>query len=114
MARLQTLGNRVTTQGNRLATAAPGSWRTGKTTSSQRGYNYEWQKARLVHLNDNPLCVYCQREDRVTAANTVDHVIPHRGDMTLFWDRDNWMSLCSTCHSSKKQREEAQGARGGL
>lgn len=110
MARIKTLGNRVSTQGNRLPTAAPGSWRTGKTTSSQRGYNYEWQKARLVHLNDNPLCVYCDREGRVTAANTVDHVIPHRGEMTLFWDRTNWMSLCGTCHSSKKQREEAQGA----
>ena len=110
MARLQTMGSRVAIQGSRLAVAAPGSWRTGKTTSSQRGYNYEWQKARLVHLNDNPLCVYCERDGRVTAANTVDHVTPHRGDMTLFWDRSNWMSLCASCHSSKKQREEAQGA----
>ena len=108
LSRLRTLTARLQPQANRLATAVPGSWRTGKTTSNQRGYNYEWQKARLVHLNDNPLCVYCQREGRVAAANTVDHVVAHRGDMTIFWDRDNWMSLCAPCHSSKKQREEAQ------
>ena len=111
MARLQTLGNRVATQGSRLATSAPGSWRTGKTTSSQRGYNYEWQKARLVHLNDNPLCVYCQREGRVTAASVVDHGVPHRGDMDIFWDKSQWVSLCTHCHSSVKQQEEQRNHR---
>ncbi|WP_433588228.1 HNH endonuclease [Pseudomonas koreensis] len=108
MARLATLKPRLATVSGRLSVAPVVSWRVGKTTANQRGYNYEWQQARLVHLNDNPLCVYCEREGRVTAANTVDHKIPHRGDMVLFWDRTNWMSLCAPCHSSKKQREEAQ------
>lgn len=39
----------------------------------------------------------------------VDHVIPHRGDARLFWNRDNWQGLCDHCHNVHKAREEAQG-----
>ena len=109
MSRLKTLATRLQPQANRIATAVPGSWRSDKATSTQRGYGYAWQQARLVHLNAHPLCVYCERDDRVTAASVVDHVIPHRGDMTLFWDRTNWQSLCKHCHDSHKQRFEKSG-----
>lgn len=85
----------------------PGSWRTDKQTSSQRGYGYKWQKARERYLQQHPLCVYCEREGRVTAASVVDHIEPHRGDMKLFWSPSNWQSLCATHHSRDKQREEA-------
>ncbi|AKV07907.1 HNH endonuclease [Pseudomonas fluorescens NCIMB 11764] len=108
MARLTTLATRVKTQGDRLATVDPESWRSDKRTSNQRGYTYEWQQARLVFLNENPLCTYCDREGRVTGACIVDHKIPHRGDMVLFWDRTNWQSLCKPCHDVVKKREEAQ------
>ncbi|KPW39575.1 HNH endonuclease domain protein [Pseudomonas syringae pv. apii] len=111
MGRLKTLKSTMQKLPDRLQTINTNSWRAGKTTAAQRGYDSKWQKARLVHLDANPLCVYCDRNGRVTAANTVDHVIPHRGDMTLFWDRSNWMSLCGPCHSSVKQAEEAQGLR---
>lgn len=108
MARLKTLGNRVATQGDRVNTAPPATWRAGKTTANQRGYNYAWQKARLVHLGANPLCVYCDRAGLVVAASVVNHIIAHNGDQTLFWARSNWQSLCKTCHDSVKQREEAK------
>ncbi|AZG88160.1 HNH endonuclease [Pseudomonas syringae pv. aptata] len=107
MARLKTLGNRVATQGDRVSTAPPATWRAGKTTANQRGYNYAWQKARLVHLGANPLCVYCDRAGLVVAASVVDHSVPHRGDQDIFWDRSLWVSLCTHCHSSVKQREES-------
>ena len=29
----------------------------------------------------------------------LDHIIPHRGDRKLFWDRDNWQALCKSCHA---------------
>lgn len=108
MARLVTLATRVKTQGDRLTTINPDSWRADKRTSGQRGYNYEWQQARLLFLNENPLCSYCDRDGRVTAACIVDHKIPHRGDEVLFWDRANWQSLCKPCHDIVKRREEAQ------
>ncbi|WP_225785840.1 HNH endonuclease [Pseudomonas sp. Marseille-P9655] len=110
MARLKTLGFRIQ-EGteSRVKMVTPGSWRSGMT-SSQRGYNYKWQKARERYLLDNPLCVYCDRSGRVTSASVVDHVIAHRGDMTLFWDQSNWQSLCKPCHDSVKQAEEAAGS----
>lgn len=86
----------------------PSSWRTGKN-STQRGYGYKWQQARLAFLAKHPLCAYCERDGRVTEATVVDHIKPHRGDMRLFWDRSNWSPLCATCHSSVKQAEENQG-----
>ncbi|MPQ68322.1 MULTISPECIES: HNH endonuclease [unclassified Pseudomonas] len=114
MARLHTLGTRVKTQDDRIRIVEPGSWRYDKSNAHQRGYNHAWRKARLEHLQAHPLCAYCEREGRVTAANVVDHSTPHRGDMALFWDRSLWVSLCTPCHSSVKQREEVEAARQGV
>ncbi|KTC55946.1 HNH endonuclease [Pseudomonas putida] len=112
MARLKTLGPRLKEcSTSRVQVVTTGSWRSGMT-SSQRGYNYKWQKARERYLNSNPLCVYCQQIGRVTAASIVDHIVAHRGDMVLFWDQTNWQSLCKPCHDSVKQAEEA-ASRGG-
>ncbi|RBO54057.1 HNH endonuclease [Rhodovulum sp. BSW8] len=36
-----------------------------------------------------------------------DHIVPHRGDAGLFWDRANLQCLCKACHDRAKQREEA-------
>lgn len=112
MARLKTLGSRIKeSTGSRVKVVTPGSWRSGMT-SSQRGYDYRWQKARDQYLRNNPLCVYCERNGRTTAARVVDHIVAHRGDMVLFWDQTNWQSLCKPCHDSVKQAEEAAGLGG--
>ena len=112
MARLKTVANRLQTSvPDRVKTIASDSWRSG-LTSSQRGYDYRWQKARERFLLDNPLCVYCDRVGRTTAACIVDHVSPHRGDKTLFWDQTNWQALCKSCHDSVKQAEEVAGLGG--
>ncbi len=50
---------------------------------------------------------------RITPATVVDHITPHRGDQALFWDYDNWQSLCKQCHDADKQREENGGLRAG-
>jgi 5-methylcytosine-specific restriction enzyme A len=80
-------------------------------TSAQRGYDYRWQNRSKFFLACNPLCVYCQREGRITAATLVDHATPHRGDQNLFWDETNWQALCETCHNSRKQSEEKKPLR---
>ncbi|MFE0394738.1 HNH endonuclease [Paenibacillus lactis] len=54
----------------------------------------------------NPLCVQCYRDNRVSAATVVDHIIPHKGDQALFWDRQNWQALCKKCHDIKTVRED--------
>lgn len=111
MGRLKTLGSRVQTQADRLTAINTNSWRATKETSAQRGYGYKWQKAREGWLHSHPLCIYCERTGRVTAGSVVDHIVAHRGDMALFWDRTNWLTLCKPCHDSVKQAEEAGSAR---
>ena len=60
-----------------------------------------WRVSRGVYLRHNPLCARCAEADRTEQATLVDHVIPHRGDYTLFWDMDNWQALCTPCHNFK-------------
>jgi 5-methylcytosine-specific restriction protein A len=45
----------------------------------------------------------CYDEGRTTAAYQVDHVVPHRGDQLLFWDRSNWQSLCRSCGAARSR-----------
>lgn len=78
-------------------------------TATERGYNSRWRKARKTYLSSHPLCVMCQAEGRVTAATVVDHITPHKGDQELFWNTDNWQSLCAPHHNSHKQSLEKGG-----
>jgi 5-methylcytosine-specific restriction protein A len=64
-------------------------------------YGTAWKKARLQYLREFPLCVACQSRGVVRLANVVDHIKDHKGDLTLFWGRDNWQSLCTTDHNIK-------------
>lgn len=125
MPKIRTLPSRVPAQGSRLATLQPGSWRSSKQSSTARGYGYKWQQARKQYLDEHPFCVTCLSRLGIRAtdkagivvecatrgiqlpwANMVDHTIPHRGDLNLFWDRKNWAAMCTTHHSRDKQREE--------
>ena len=80
-----------------------------RESSAKRGYGSRWQKARAAYLKKHPLCVDHEKLGQVVQAEIVDHIIPHRGDMVLFWDSDNWQSLCKHCHDSHKQRLEKSG-----
>lgn len=84
-----------------------------RPSSSQRGYNSRWQKARASFLLKHPLCQMHERLGAVVAATVVDHIVPHRGDSALFWDRSNWQSLCKPCHDRHKQRLERSGVEVG-
>ncbi len=111
--KLQMLKPRLATStASRIPTMQPGSWRTEGQTSTARGYGYKWQQARERFLRSHPLCCYCERGGKVTAASVVDHRTPHRGNQSLFWDESNWQALCASCHSSAKAAEEsADGSR---
>jgi len=101
---LVTLKPRVQLLGSRLPTMQPGSWRTPGMGSAERGYTYRWQKRREAQLSEHPLCAYCDRKGIVTPATIADHITPHRGNAALF--DGPLQSLCTTCHSSDKAREE--------
>lgn len=82
-------------------------------SSSERGYGSRWQKAREGFLRNNPLCAHHMERGEIMPATVVDHVIPHKGDKALFWDRANWQPLCKPCHDAKTAREDGGFGRVG-
>ena len=78
-----------------------------------RLYGHRWRKERGEYLRLNPLCAMCSQLGRVVVATVVDHKVPHRMDLNLFWDQTNWQSLCKLCHDAHKQRLEKSGVLNG-
>ncbi len=72
----------------------------------ERGYGRAWQRERKKYLQLHPICVRCYEEGKIVPATVVDHIVPHRGDMKLFWDRENWQSLCKHHHDVKTKTED--------
>jgi 5-methylcytosine-specific restriction enzyme A len=75
-------------------------------TAAERGYDSRWQRARDGYLRKHPLCCCCAANGRVTPADVVDHIVPHKGCKMLFWERDNWQGLCERCHRVIKAKLE--------
>ena len=75
--------------------------RDNRASAAKRGYGRRWQKKRDRFLKKNPLCAECLKEGIIEVATTVDHIEPHKGDMELFWDEENWQSLCTPHHNKK-------------
>lgn len=97
---------RPTTLTQRLRASRPTPTIDHRASASQRGYGARWRRARLAYLNEHPLCAECATRWIVTGATLVDHIFPHRGIDSLFWDEENWQSLCARCHNSKTAREQ--------
>lgn len=73
----------------------------GRSTQWHHLYNsHRWRTAKAEFLRRYPCCVVCG-----SSATVVDHVIPHRGDESLFWDESNWQPLCAAHHGAKTMRE---------
>lgn len=81
--------------------------KASRQSASQRGYDSRWRRESKIYLGHNPLCVKCKEQDKVTAAEVVDHIVPHKGDPDLFWDQTNWQALCETCHNTKTYQENS-------
>lgn len=84
----------------------PANPRDRRATACQRGYDHRWREARGQYLLEHPLCVQCEAEGRTVVATVVDHKQPHRGDPGLFWDQENWQSLCTYHHNRKTGKGE--------
>lgn len=85
------------------------------TRSSDNYSTSRWRNLSRSFLSSHPYCEICGSPSEV-----VDHIVPHRGDDDLFWDRDNLQALCKLCHNNKTQREmndrrrELMTHRGGI
>ena len=81
-------------------------------SASERGYDSKWRRARDGYLAVHPFCRRCLDAGIYTAATVVDHIVPHKGDKKLFWDKDNWQALCKRCHDIKTATEDGGFGRG--
>lgn len=74
--------------------------------AAERGYDAAWQKLRAQHLAKQPYCQceQCKRLGLSTKANTVDHIVPHRGDDRLRLDPNNLQSMTRSHHSTKTNK----------
>lgn len=86
------------------ASSSPSTPQRG--TTAERGYGSRWQRARKQFLNLHPLCIQCGKTGRVTEATRVDHVVPHKGNQSLFWDQGNWQPMCESHHNAKSAKEK--------
>jgi 5-methylcytosine-specific restriction protein A len=75
-------------------------------SSTKRGYDSKWRKASKGFLVKHPVCVHCTQKGGIGAATVTDHIVPHKGDKDLFWDRDNWQPLCKRHHDIKTAKED--------
>lgn len=68
-----------------------------------------WQRLRKKVLLASPLCSECARQGKITPATVVDHIVPHKGNLELFWDENNLQALCKSCHDRKTAKEGRWG-----
>lgn len=61
---------------------------------SSKLYDRKWQKYRARFLHHNKLCYVCH-----DPAKHVDHIVPHKNELDLFWKVDNYVPLCHRDHS---------------
>ncbi|MGY3527708.1 HNH endonuclease [Bradyrhizobium sp. USDA 4452] len=83
-------------------------------SARDRGYDAAFDRASALFKQQHPLCLGCEAIDRVSATDVTDHVVPHKGDRTVFWDRDRWQPACRWHHDVVKQRLEAMYASGAI
>ncbi|WP_026523286.1 HNH endonuclease [Butyrivibrio sp. MB2005] len=80
--------------------------RSDRAGAASRGYNAAWRRESKKFLMAHPLCVRCMEDKKMVKATVVDHIVPHRGDNNLFWDRSNWQPLCKHHHDVKTMTED--------
>jgi 5-methylcytosine-specific restriction protein A len=54
----------------------------------------KWRKLRSAKIKENPWCAKCGADKHLE----VHHLIPPRGNEELFFDADNIIVVCESCH----------------
>ena len=67
-----------------------------------------WRRRSRLQLTQYPLCAMCLARGVTTVASVADHITPHHNDPNSFI-LGALQSLCSACHSGRKQSIERLG-----
>jgi 5-methylcytosine-specific restriction endonuclease McrA len=87
---------------------------TRRLSSSERGYDHTWEESSKQYRKLHPLCVPCLLAGRVRPVvgrgkrgplGCVDHIVPKHSCPELFWEVENWASMCWSCHGYKTRKE---------
>jgi len=82
----------------------------GRPTARERGYDTKWERERAAFLKTHPHCERIVDGQRCgKSATVVHHIVPHKGDRSLFWSRSNWSPRCKACHDGAEQSRERRG-----
>ena len=74
-----------------------------------RGSGLQRERDRL--RQENPLCVECEKQGRITAWTQRDHIIPLAdGGPDVY---SNTQGLCDACHEAKSIKEDSNRRGGG-
>lgn len=78
--------------------------------SGKRLYGRSFYNASRAFLVKHPVCSVqgCGRR-----ATRLDHVVPHKGNLALFWNTSNWQGLCESCHNAKTATKDSKFAPDG-
>jgi hypothetical protein len=85
-----------------------------KTYDDKRFYSStEWTEASKQYRINNPLCIHCKRNNRITVATLVHHnpdrrVLLSRGDSPL--DNKFFESLCHSCHNKELSQRQVDNS----
>lgn len=85
-----------------------------RNVAAREAYQYlyrtqRWKRLRARQLRKHPYCQCPHHEGQHVPAQVVDHIVPHKGNLRLFFDRKNLQSLTNTCHVVHKQSSERGG-----
>lgn len=70
-----------------------------------------WRNRRKAVLLEEPLCRECVKENRITPATVVDHIIP-RANGGADYEWTNLQPLCDEHHNKKTRNEQLSNKRG--
>lgn len=77
-------------------------------SARERGYTWQWEKVRAMHLRNEPFCRRCNSTGGGDDGGLlVDHIVPI-ADGGAVLDDNNLQTLCVRCHAVKTQEDLAR------
>lgn len=70
---------------------------------TRKRYGRAWKRIRDRYIAVHPLCEECKRQEKLTPATEVHHILPLARGGTH--DESNLMALCTPCHSAITARD---------
>lgn len=65
----------------------------------------KWRTISKQFLLDNPWCVCCELQGKLTPAKHVDHILPRLIFPTREYTQSNFQALCVSCHTRKTAKD---------